>query len=203
MKIYLPDKSGGLIRKSIFSLPVRIVLKPISLKILWLSVYYGGNIMRRTIFKTICLFTLVFFVMSMTGAAACSGASCKKADSRCKTDARNDTFKVDLCKKSNCFNVLKNDKGCGLKVISTGYINTAQGGKVLMQKNGKFCYVKPVSCSKNTDSFTYTAVNKYGQRDTAKVTLNFKCTDCSKSCKKCASICAKCPTCPSCTSCKC
>jgi hypothetical protein len=154
--------------------------------------------MRRTIFKTICIFTLVFFVMSMTGAA------CSKTDAKCKTDARDDKFNVDLCKKSNCFNVLKNDKGCGLKVVSTGYIKTAQGGKVMMEKNGKFCYVKPVSCSKNSDSFTYKVVNKNRQYDTAKVTLNFKCTDCSKkSCSKCTSICAKNPTSSACTSCSC
>ncbi len=126
--------------------------------------------MRRTIFKTICVFTLVFFVMSMTGAAACSKA---------KVDAKDDKFGVDLCKKSNCFNVLKNDKGC-VKVVTTGTIKTAKGGQVKMKSNGSFCYVKPVSCSKNSDSFTYKTVGKNGKFDTAKVTLNFKCTDCLK-----------------------
>ncbi len=153
--------------------------------------------MTRTIFKTICIFTLVFFVMSMT-AAACPYSKAKE-----KVDAKDDRFKVDLCKKSNNFNVLKNDKGC-VKVVTTGIITTAKGGQVYMQSNGKFSYVKPVSCSKSSDSFTYKAANSRGQYDTAKVTLNFKCTDCSKkSCSKCASICAKNPNSPQCTSCKC
>ena len=90
--------------------------------------------MQRTMFKTIGIFTLVLFVMSMTGAAACSNGSCSKTNAKCKTDAREDTFKVDLCKKSNCFNVLKNDKGSGLKVVS--YVKTSQGGKVKMKSNG-------------------------------------------------------------------
>ncbi len=155
--------------------------------------------MRKIGFKIMCVFTLVFFVMSMTGAAACP---------KCKTDARDDKFTVDLCKKSNCFNVLKNDKGCGLKVVTTGYIKTAKGGQVLMKSDGSFCYVKPVSCSSKSDSFTYKAVNKNKQYDTAKVTLNLKCTDCSKkssssscskkvsSCSKKVSSCSKVSNCP-------
>lgn len=101
--------------------------------------------------------------MSMTGAAACSKA---------KFDARDDKFTVS-CKKTSCFNVLSNDKGV-TKVITTGYIKTAKGGKVYMQSNGKFCYVKPVACSNKYDSFKYTAVCKAGTRDTAKVTLKLK-----------------------------
>lgn len=150
--------------------------------------------MRRTMFKTICVFTLVFFVMSMTGAAACS--SCSKC--KVKTDARDDTFTCNS--KSCCYNVLKNDKGCSLKVTSpTKCITTKMGGKVCMQSNGKFCYTKPAKCSKSfTDSFKYCVKGTDGRTDCATVKINVKC-----SCTKCASICAKCPTCPSCISCKC
>ena len=84
--------------------------------------------MRRTIFKTICIFTLVFFVMSMTGAAACSNGSCSKTNAKCKTDARDDKFTCNCNSKSCCYNVLKNDKGCNLKVTSpTKCITTKHG----------------------------------------------------------------------------
>ena len=110
--------------------------------------------MRKIIFKTICVFTLVFFVMSMTGAAACSKA---------KVDAKDDKFTCNCKSKSCCYNVLKNDKGSNLKVTTTGTIKTAQGGKVTMQSNGKFCYTKPASCSKScTDSFKYCVKGKNG-----------------------------------------
>ena len=125
--------------------------------------------MQKSIFKTICAFTLVFFVMSLTGAAACSGGSCSAS----KIDAKNDKFTVTCNNKS--FNVLKNDKGQGLKVKTTGYIKTAKGGKVYMQSNGTFKYVKKVACSKGSDSFTYTAVDKYKKTDSAKVTLYLTC----------------------------
>ncbi|HII79011.1 MAG TPA: hypothetical protein HA261_01025 [Methanosarcina sp.] len=142
--------------------------------------------------KVLCIFTLIFFVMSMTGAAACSKTS--STCSKCKTDAINDSFSLNPSQKSKTFNVLANDKGCGLKVKTTGYITTAKGGKVFMKSDGTFSYVKPVACSKKGDSFTYKAVNKYGVYDTAKVTLNFKCsTTCSKysGCSK-TSTCTKC-----------
>jgi hypothetical protein len=153
--------------------------------------------MQKTMFKTICVFTLVFFVMSMTGAAACNGPSCSKTTAaKCKTDARNDTFN---CKsKSCCYNVLKNDKGCDLKVVKPGCFTTKLGGKVCIQSNGKVCYTKPAKCSKSyIDSFKYCVKGKDGRTDCATVKINVKC------CSKCATICAKCPTCPSCTSCKC
>jgi hypothetical protein len=125
--------------------------------------------MQRTLFKTICVFTLVFFVMSMTGAAACN-TSCNK----CKTDAINDVFN---CKcKSCCYNVLSNDKGCNLKVTTTGTIKTALGGTVKMYSNGKFCYTKPASCCKScTDSFKYCVKGKDGKTDCATVTIKVKC----------------------------
>ncbi|WP_205793763.1 Ig-like domain-containing protein [Methanosarcina sp. MSH10X1] len=151
--------------------------------------------MRRTMFKAICVFTLVFFVMSMTGAAACS--SCSKC--KTKTDARDDTFTCNS--KSCCYNVLKNDKGCSLKVTSpTKCITTKMGGKVCMQSNGKFCYTKPAKCSKSfTDSFKYCVKSTDGKTDCATVKINVKCNSCSK----CTSICAKSPTSSACKTCKC
>ena len=108
--------------------------------------------MRKTMFKTICVITLVFFVMSMTGAAACS--SCYKC--KVKTDAVNDKFTLNCKSKSYCNNVLKNDKGCNLKVAKPGCFNTKLGGKICIQSNGKFCYTKPAKCTKaSTDSFVY------------------------------------------------
>jgi hypothetical protein len=146
--------------------------------------------MQKTMFKTLCIFTLVFFVMSMTGAA------CSKSNN-CATNARDDTFTVDTSKTSKSYNVLSNDKGCGIKVDSKGYLTTSKGGKVYMKSNGSFKYIKPVSCSKISDSFTYKSVNKYGKYDTAKVTMKLKCTSCSS----CSS--GTCPsrTCSSCSSC--
>ena len=91
--------------------------------------------------KALCIFTLVFFVMSMTGAAACSSSSSTKY----KTDAISDTCSVSASQTSKTFNVLANDKGCGLKVVTTGYITTAKGGKVLMKSritSYNVCYTK-------------------------------------------------------------
>ncbi|HWQ48179.1 MAG TPA: hypothetical protein VN414_04375 [Methanosarcina sp.] len=124
--------------------------------------------MQRSIFKTICIFTLVFFVMSMTGAAAYN-TSCSKS----KTDARNDVFN---CKCKSCsYNVLSNDKGSNLKVTTTGCFTTKLGGKVCMQSNGKFTYTKPSSCKKScTDSFKYCVKGKNGS-DCATVTIKVKC----------------------------
>jgi hypothetical protein len=127
--------------------------------------------MQKTIFKTICVFTLVFFVMSMTGAAA-SNIACSKS----KTDARDDTFSCNCKSKSCCYNVLKNDNGSNLKVTTTGCFTTAKGGNVCMQSSGKFCYTKPESCSKScTDSFKYCVKGKDGKTDCATVTIKVKC----------------------------
>ncbi|HWQ49966.1 MAG TPA: Ig-like domain-containing protein [Methanosarcina sp.] len=134
--------------------------------------------MRKTMFKTICVFTLVFFVMSMTG-AACSNT---------KTNAINDTF---TCKSKSCsYNVLSNDKGSNLKVTTTGTITTKLGGKVTMYSNGKFTYTKPSSCKKScTDSFKYCVKGKNGS-DCATVTIKIKCSSCSS-----GSSCSSCTTC--------
>lgn len=138
--------------------------------------------MRNTIFKTICVFTLVFFVMSMTGAAVSSN-SCKT-----KTDAKNDTFSCNCKSKSCCYNVLKNDKGCELKVTSVNgvavpkggaCITTAKGGKVCVKSNGTFCYTKPASCTKScTDSVKYCVKGADGKTDCATVTIKVKCSSC-------------------------
>ncbi|MGB9133472.1 MAG: Ig-like domain-containing protein [Methanosarcina sp.] len=162
--------------------------------------------MQKTIMKTLCIFTLVFFVMSMTGAAACSSGSCSSNScssssscGACKTVAKADKFNFSPSKK--CGNVLSNDNGCGLKVKTTGSLKTAKGAKVSMKSNGYFCYYP--SCSRTgtiTDSFTYKVVNKYGKSGTAKVTINYKCSSCSSG--TCSS--GTCPSgaCSSCSSCK-
>lgn len=111
--------------------------------------------------------------MSMTGAAACN-VSCSK--NKCKTDAINDSFTCNCKSKSCCYNVLSNDKGCKLKVTSTGCFNTKLGGKVCMQSNGKFCYTKPASCRNScTDSFRYCVKGSDGKTDCATVTIKVRC----------------------------
>lgn len=119
--------------------------------------------MQKTVTKAIGIFTLVLFVMSVTGAAA----TCTPAK------AYNDNFNFSPSKYSG--NVLSNDKGTGIKVASIS--RTTNGGKVTMNSNGIFSY-KPASSSKTTiqDSFTYRIVNKCGQYSSAKVTINYKKT---------------------------
>jgi hypothetical protein len=99
--------------------------------------------------------------MSMTGAAA----TC----SLCK--ANSDTFNFKPTVKSG--NVLKNDKGSGLKVVSVS--KCSNDGIVTMKSNGSFSY-KPVSSSKTTieDIFTYKVKNSFEKYSTAKVTINYK-----------------------------
>lgn len=123
--------------------------------------------MQKAIFKTVCIFTLVFFVLSLTGAAT---TSCK---------AYPDKFNLSDSKNSG--NVLSNDKGTVIKVTTTGYIKTTNSGKVNMKSNGLFYYT-PASNSKATiqDSFTYTIADKYGKKSTAKVTVNYKKASSSK-----------------------
>lgn len=117
--------------------------------------------MHKFFLKTIGVFMLVFFVMSMAGAAA----TCTP----CKANA--DTF--NLSPSKNHGNILSNDKGTGLKIVNVS--KTTNGGKVNMYSKGDF-YYKPASSSRTTirDSFTYTIVNKCGQKSTAKVTINYK-----------------------------
>lgn len=122
--------------------------------------------MTRTILKTICIFTLVFFVMSMTAAA--TNTVCK---------AYSDKFSFSPSKNSG--NVLSNDKGSGIKVVGTS--KPTNSGKVTMKNNGVF-YYNPASSSKTTiqDSFTYTIADKYGKKSTAKVTISYTKASVSK-----------------------
>jgi hypothetical protein len=133
--------------------------------------------MQKNMIKAIGVFTLVLFVLSITGAAATcqSCTACKP----CK--ANNDYF--TLSKNKTCGNVLKNDVGDKKQVTTTGVITTSKGAKVTMDKNGNFCY-KPASCSKTgivKDSFKYTikcTCNKScscKQPSTATVTIVYKC----------------------------
>lgn len=117
--------------------------------------------MQKKMTKAIGVFTLVLVVMSITGAAA----TCTPAK------AYNDNF--NLSPSKSCGNVLSNDRGTGIKVVSAS--RCTNGGKVNMNSNGYFCY-KPPSSSKTTiqDSFTYRIVNKCGQYSSAKVTINYK-----------------------------
>ncbi|MHB8101485.1 MAG: Ig-like domain-containing protein [Methanosarcina sp.] len=134
---------------------------------------------KKTMFKTLSVFMLALFVMSMTGAAACSGSSCSASKtcsgSSCsvsKPVAKADTFNFSPYKSSG--NVLSNDKGTGLKVVSIS--KTTKGGKVSMKSNGSFSY-KPASSYKTgtiRDSFTYKVADKSGRYTTAKVTITYK-----------------------------
>jgi len=126
--------------------------------------------MRNNMFKAICVFTLVFLVLSMTGAAACN---------KCvtKTDAKNDAYTCG-CSKCCFSSVLKNDKGCNLKVTTCGTITTKCGNKVSMSSNGKFCYTKKVACSCKTDSFKYCVKGTKGT-DCATVYIKNTCSSCS------------------------
>jgi thioredoxin 1 len=119
--------------------------------------------MQKKMTKAIGVFTLVLFVMSMTGAAA-TCAPCK---------ANSDTFSFSPSKYSG--NVLSNDKGTSIKVVSVS--KATNGGKVTMKNNGIFSY-KPASSSKTTigDTFTYKIKDKCGKYSTAKVTINYKKT---------------------------
>jgi hypothetical protein len=138
----------------------------ISLGNLWLSGYYGGNIMQKNMFKALGVFTLALFVMSMTGAAATTTCTISKAKA--------DIFHFSPSIHSG--NVLKNDVGNGLKVVKMS--SCTNGGKVTMKSNGIFSYTRS-SCSLTTttvkDSFTYTIKNKCGQTSTARVTVYYKC----------------------------
>jgi len=124
--------------------------------------------MQNAVYKTLCVFMLVLFVMSVTGAAATSSGSTSKPV------ANADTF--NLSPSNKCGNVLSNDKGNGLKIATTGYIKTARGTKVYLKTNGYACYY-PASSFKTgtiTDSFTYKIVDRYGKYSTAKVTIYYK-----------------------------
>lgn len=115
---------------------------------------------KKFMFKILSVFMLAMFVMSMAAAAK---------SSTCKANA--DTFSFSASKYTG--NVLSNDKGEKIKVISTS--KTTNKGKVTMKTNGYFSY-KPASTSKTTikDSFSYTIADRYGKKSTAQVTINYK-----------------------------
>lgn len=125
--------------------------------------------MRKIMFKTICVLTLVFFVMSITG-TACDNVVSKK----CITNARGDIFACKSKSKSNCYQVLENDKGCNLTVTSAGCSPTRHGGKVCMQSNGNFCYTKPANCGSDIDSFKYCVKGADKKTDCTDVKINNK-----------------------------
>ena len=119
--------------------------------------------MQKNMIKAIGVFTLVLFILSVTGAAA--SCSLIKANS--------DAFKMNPSQK--CGNVLKNDKGTNIKVISMS--KCSNGGTVTMKSNGAFCY-KPAFCSKNgtiKDSFVYKIKSSCGQTSTARVNILYTC----------------------------
>lgn len=116
---------------------------------------------KKVMFKALSVLILAIFIMSTTAMAA-TGQKCK---------ANPDTFSLTSSKYTG--NVLTNDKGEKIKVISTS--KTTNKGKVTMKTNGYFSY-KPASTSKTVikDTFTYTITDKYGQKSTAKVAINYK-----------------------------
>ena len=120
--------------------------------------------MQKNMIKAIGVFTLVLFVLSMTGAAA-STCSLIKANA--------DSFQMTPTK--HCGNVMGNDQGTGIKVVSMS--KCSNGGKVTMKSNGNFCYTRG-TCSRTgtiTDTFTYKIQNKCGRTSTARVTIHYKC----------------------------
>ena len=119
--------------------------------------------MQKTMTKAIGVFTLVLFVLSMVGAADVCTLCKAKADS------------FQMTPTTHCGNVLGNDQGTGIKVISRS--KTTNGGKVTMSSNGHFCYT-PISCSATDaikDTFTYTIQNKCGQKSAARVHITYIC----------------------------
>lgn len=97
---------------------------------------------KKVMFKALSVLILAIFIMSTTAMAA-TGQKCK---------ANPDTFSLTSSKYTG--NVLTNDKGEKIKVISTS--KTTNKGKVTMKTNGYFSY-KPASTSKTVikDTFTY------------------------------------------------
>jgi hypothetical protein len=67
--------------------------------------------------------------------------------------------------------VLANDTALDGKSVTAGQIATAQGGTVNLKADGSFDY-RPKSNFFGSDSFSYTAFDRDGDRDTAVVTLN-------------------------------
>lgn len=119
--------------------------------------------MQKNMIKAIGVFTLVLFVLSVTGAAASSCSSCI---------AKPDSYSLTKTKNMGS-TVLKNDKGSNLKVVS---VTKCSKGTVSMRSNGAFTY-KAKSCAKGTitDKFRYTIKNSCGKTSSAWVTIRYRC----------------------------
>lgn len=118
--------------------------------------------------KTIGIFLAVCFLMSVT-AAAVSARPFEDQD-RDKIKAVDDTFK--LTPKKNTGNVLDNDKGKKLRVVS---VTMPKKGTLSMKRNGDFTYTPKESRDKIIiDSFRYTIKGENGKRSSAKVTIIFE-----------------------------
>jgi hypothetical protein len=123
--------------------------------------------------KTLGILLAVCFLISVT-AAAVSARSDNDYNNRwmVKTKAVDDHFKLDSKKDKG--NVLRNDKGRDLKVISTW----GAKGKVSMKKNGEFKYTPFRSREKTIrDSFKYAIKGKDGKISVAKVKITFENKD--------------------------
>ena len=94
-------------------------------------------------------------------------------DGRQKIDAKDDKFTLNSHKNKG--NVLNNDNGKDLKVVSIS--KTTNGGKVTMNSKGIFSY-KPAKNFRHhdtiKDSFIYKIKDKNGKTDTAKVSITYK-----------------------------
>lgn len=129
-----------------------------------------GIIIQKNMTKVISVAILALFVLSITGAAATT------------PKAKNDNFNFNL--KNNYGNVLDNDNGKGIKVVS---LSSPKLGTILMHSNGDFAYLpfcrleaETPAITQNdglegTDSFTYTIKDKDGKTSSVTVTINFKC----------------------------
>jgi hypothetical protein len=115
--------------------------------------------------RTLGIFLAVCFLMSVTAAAVSAGPH--NSGWLVKTKAVNDTFTLNP--KHNSGNVLKNDLGKNLKVISAW---GAKKGKVSMKSNGKFTYTPFRSRERIIrDSFKYAIIGKDKKVSSTKVTI--------------------------------
>jgi hypothetical protein len=118
--------------------------------------------------RTLGILLAVCFLMSVTAAAVSAGPH--NSGWFVKTKAVNDTFTLDS--RHNSGNVLKNDIGKNLKVVSAW---GAKKGKVSMKSNGKFTYTPFKSRQKIiTDSFKYAIIGKDKKVSSTKVTIIFR-----------------------------
>ncbi len=118
--------------------------------------------------RTLGILLAVCFLMSVTAAAVSAGPY--NSGWLVKTKAVNDTFTLNP--KQNSGNVLKNDLGKNLKVISSW---GAKKGKVSMKSNGKFTYTPFRSRERIIrDSFKYSIIGKDKKVSSSKVSIIFR-----------------------------